>query len=252
MIDIVIDGTKARAREGETILAVAQRIGIDIPTLCFHERLRPHRACRVCTVEVIRGDKTSYLNACNYQIREPLVVNTQSDGARAHRHEIVGSLLASAPGAKSVREIARVEGIGQKTGPDGERCIRCGLCVRVCAEVIKRAALTYDKGGQGTPYKTVTDACIGCATCAALCPTGAIVVEDEGGVRRIGQGKREFALVLCGECGRPITTQEHLAALRERRGLPDEAAGVCGPCKRGAFAQKVVAGDALRGSRVDT
>jgi bidirectional [NiFe] hydrogenase diaphorase subunit len=252
MIDIVIDGKRAAAEEGETILAAARRVGIDIPTLCFHERLRPHRACRICTVEVIRGDKTTYLTACNYQIREPLVVNTQSDGARAHRHEIVESFLASAPGAKTVREIARTEGIDLKTGPGGERCIRCGLCVRVCAEVIGSGALTYEKGADGTPYRTVTDACIGCATCAAICPTGAIVVEDGGGVRRIGRDKREFPLVACRECGRPITTQKHLAAIRGKRNLPDEAALVCGPCKRGAFAQKVVAGDTLMGPRADT
>lgn len=242
MIDILIDGAKVTAAEGETILDAARRIGIDIPTLCFHETLRPHRACRVCTVEVIRGDKTGYLTACTYQVREPLVVNTRSEGALARRGEIIEGLLGSSPGAAPVVEIARRVGIEREIQPDGERCIRCGVCVRVCADVIGKAALTYEKGGEGTPYKTVTGDCIGCATCAALCPTGAIVVEDGGGVRRFVQGKREFVLVSCRVCGRPITTERHLAVIRERRDLPDEIALVCAPCKRDAFAEKVIAG----------
>jgi bidirectional [NiFe] hydrogenase diaphorase subunit len=249
MVEITIDGIQTTAREGETILDAARRLGVEIPTLCAHGSLRPHRACRVCTVEVIRGDKVNYLTACTYRVTEPLVVNTRSEAATARRREIIAGLAVSSPGAEELVPIAREVGVELVPEPAGQRCIRCGLCVRVCDEVIGRKALTYEKGATGTPYATATDACIGCATCAALCPTGAIIVQDEDSVRRFPQAGREFSLVTCRECGRPITTEQHLAAVRERRALPDDVALVCGECKRAGFAGRVAAGESTAPAR---
>jgi bidirectional [NiFe] hydrogenase diaphorase subunit len=243
MIDITIDGIKTTVSEGDTILEAARAIGVEIPTLCRHEIVRPHRACRVCTVEVIRGDKVNYLTACTYKVAEPLVVNTRSEGALARRRTIVEGLLAASPGAAVIARIAREAGIDVGTGASGERCIRCGLCVRVCDQIVGQKALAYEKGAADTPYRTVTDACIGCATCAALCPTGAIVVEEHGGVRRLPQGNKEFKLAACRSCGRPITSELHLAAVRAKRKLPDEVAEVCPSCKRIGFAGRIQAGD---------
>jgi NADH dehydrogenase/NADH:ubiquinone oxidoreductase subunit G len=242
MLDITIDGIQASVNEGQTILDAARKLGIEIPTLCFHRSVRPHRACRICTVEVTRGDKVSYLTACSYKIAEPLTVNTRSEGALARRREIAAGLLASSAGAPAVRRIAREAGISDL--PDGQenRCIRCGLCVRVCDQVIGRKALTYEKGAADTPYTTVTDRCIGCGTCAAVCPTGAIAVTDKNGVRRFEQGKREFTPASCGTCGRPITTEEHLSVIREKRSLPDDVALVCPSCKRARFGDRVLTG----------
>jgi bidirectional [NiFe] hydrogenase diaphorase subunit len=245
MPDITIDGIKTAASEGRTILETARSVGIEIPTLCFRRSLLPHRACRVCIVEVIRGEKVSYLTACSYKVTEPMVVNTRSEGALARRRGIIAGLLVSSAGAPAVLRIAREAGI--EAGPDvsTNRCIRCGLCVRVCDQVIGQKALTYEKGGTDTPYNTVGDECIGCGTCAAVCPTGAIAVTDTGGVRVFGQGKKEFRLAACVACGGPVTTERHLSVIQERRGLPDEAARVCRSCKRSRFAERVLAGSSL-------
>lgn len=242
MIDIIIDGTETAAGQGETILSAARRLGIEIPTLCHHRSLPPHRACRICTVEVVRGEKINYLAACSFKITEPLVIHTSSEGALARRREIAAELLAAAGGATEVARIAREAGAGELPGASDNRCIRCGLCVRVCDRIIGQKALTYEKGAAGTPYATVTDACIGCGTCAALCPTGAIAVTDTDGVRRFAQANKEFTLVGCGACRRPITTERHLAAIRQKRALVDEAALVCPSCKRAGFAGRVHAG----------
>ncbi len=152
MPDITIDGIETTVREGQTILDAARAIGIEIPTLCHHEIVRPHRACRVCTVEVIRGDKVNYLTACTYKVAEPLVVNTRSEGALARRREIVEGLLAASPGAPALARIAREAGMETQPDAPGERCIRCGLCVRVCDQIIGQKALAYEKGAAGTPY----------------------------------------------------------------------------------------------------
>lgn len=250
MLDITIDGRETTVEEGRTILDVARGLGIEIPTLCFSRSLRAHRACRICTVEVVRGETVSYLTACTYRIAGPLTVNTRSEGALARRREIAAGLLASAGGSPAVRRIAREAGID--TGPSAgeKRCIRCGLCVRVCDQVIGRKALAYEKGATDTPYTTVTDSCIGCGTCAAVCQTGAITVVDRATIRRFNQGNREFTLVSCTACGGAITTEAHLSAIREKRPLPDGVAGVCPSCKRAGFVKRVITGEALGPARV--
>jgi bidirectional [NiFe] hydrogenase diaphorase subunit len=245
MIEITIDGIKTTAADGETVLSVAQRLGINIPTLCYHGALRPHRACRVCTVEVTRGEKTNYLTACTYRVTEPMAVNTRSEGVLAKRRDAVRVLLASSPGAGPLAAIAREMGIEAGPEASGERCIRCGLCVRVCSEVVGRNALAYEKGAEGSPYATVTADCIGCGTCAAVCPTGAIAITDAGGTRQFTPGDKEFALAACSLCGRPITTEPHLAAVKKRRDLSDAVARVCAACKRAAFAQNIQAGEPI-------
>jgi Fe-S-cluster-containing hydrogenase component 2 len=196
---------------------------------------------------VIRDGKVNYFTACTYAIKGPLVVNTSSEGALAKRREAISALISSSPGASAVVEIARGLAIEREGIPAGERCIRCGLCVRVCEDIVGLKALTYEKGGLGTPYKTVSDRCIGCATCAVLCPTGAIEVSDRGGIRRFGPGNKDFGLALCRTCGRPITTEAHLAVICKRRDLTDEVARVCLACKRALFAEKADTGASLTG-----
>ena len=49
-ITITIDGKQIRGEQGETILQIARKNGIEIPTLCFDERVKIYGACGVCTV----------------------------------------------------------------------------------------------------------------------------------------------------------------------------------------------------------
>ena len=54
MIKAIIDGREIKVERETTILEVADKLGIQIPTLCHHKALTPYGACRLCTVEVIR------------------------------------------------------------------------------------------------------------------------------------------------------------------------------------------------------
>ncbi len=89
-------------------------------------------------------------------------------------------LLARAPGAQVIRDLAAQYGVDDTPFEkrEGDDCIMCGLCVRVCREVIGAAATGFSGRGAdreiSTPYKQLSDVCLGCGACAWVCPTGAI------------------------------------------------------------------------------
>ena len=52
MVDFTIDGFKARAPKGTSILRAASDIGINIPKLCATDIVKPYGSCRLCLVEI--------------------------------------------------------------------------------------------------------------------------------------------------------------------------------------------------------
>jgi NAD-dependent dihydropyrimidine dehydrogenase PreA subunit len=103
------------------------------------------------------------------------------------RRLIVETLLSQCPGADALRKIAAELGLVKPrfpvSGAPEDKCILCGLCVRVCEEIIGAGALSLVGRGierkVGTAFEAVPDVCIGCGACAAVCPTGAIDMEKE-------------------------------------------------------------------------
>ncbi len=183
MIALRIDGRDVPASPGETILRAAKRAGIEIPALCDHEILRPYGACRLCVVEVLaaaapgRPMRSRIVASCDYPARDALEVRTASEPVLAIRRQVARLLLARAPDAPVLRELARkldVAALEPAAEPDG--CILCGLCVRVCAEAVHAHALGFVHRGFaraiGTPYDETDPACIGCGACDWICPTG--------------------------------------------------------------------------------
>jgi len=179
MATLTIDGRQAEAEEGQTLLAVAKTLGIDIPTLCYHRAVAPVGACRVCVVEVTGGGRPGLVPACAYPALDGLVVETDTEAVRESRRMTLELLLARAPNAEVIREMAArfgAEELPLERGDD--RCIRCGLCLRICREIIGPASTCF--AGRGvqrevsTPYKLLSDVCIGCGACAYVCPTGCI------------------------------------------------------------------------------
>ncbi len=57
MITLTIDGKQIIVEEGTTILKAAEKLGIDIPTFCYHDKLETVGACRMCLVEVEKMPK---------------------------------------------------------------------------------------------------------------------------------------------------------------------------------------------------
>ena len=91
-VEVEIDGTAVRAREGRTILDACRAEGLDIPTLCYGETLTPVNACRVCMVEV-EGSRV-LVPSCARRVEPGMVIRTQSDRVN-HSRKMVLEFLAS-------------------------------------------------------------------------------------------------------------------------------------------------------------
>ncbi len=182
-ITLEINGKKVEAKEGMTVLEAAKSAGIEIPTLCYHEALKPYGACRLCTVEITSAGAIRLVASCQYPVEEGLVVNTDTPQVMKSRKMIVELMLARCPTVPKIQELGREYGIDKsRFRVKEELCILCGLCARMCEEVVGVSAINFHKRGfereVTTPFTEISEACIGCGACAKICPTGAITLED--------------------------------------------------------------------------
>ncbi len=224
---MTINGRRVEANEGEMVLATARRHGIAIPTLCHHEAVEPFGSCRLCMVEVTKESWKGWkglMTACLYPSAPDLVIETDSARVRQVRKTVLDLLLARCPDADIIRELAAQYGVEHtsftpRENPD--KCILCGLCVRVCETAATAAISTVQRGHHreiGTPWGGPPPDCIGCLACAHVCPTGHIQYSEAGGVRKIWD--REFKLVRCKETNKPLPiTEEQAAFLAKRQGM---------------------------------
>ncbi len=188
MVNLTIDGRKIEAPDGWTVLRAAKEAGIDIPTLCHHESLDPYGACRFCTVEVTTRGKTKLVTSCTLPVAEGQEIRTQSEAVKKTRRILAELMLARCPNSKVIRELAERVGVKESrfrrppgdlaTITDQEGCILCGMCVRICDDVMQVGAIGFE--GRGVrrkvtnPFREPSDTCLVCGACSSVCPTNAI------------------------------------------------------------------------------
>ncbi len=216
-IDFTLDGQPAEARPGETIWQAAQRLGIEIPHLCFAPEpgYRPDGNCRACMVE-IEGEGVLAASC----IRKPapgMTVHVASARAKSARKMVFELLLADQPqragshdpeskfwawtdrvGIAASRFPSRVQPEPDKSHPAMavhlDACIQCGLCVRACREVQVNDVIGM--AYRGHHAKIVFDmddpmgvsTCVACGECVQACPTGALMparLLDSTGTRTV-------------------------------------------------------------------
>ncbi len=219
MVTITIDGREYPAEAGMSVLEVARANGISIPTLCYHPSLRPSGACRLCAVEVpgrSTGRKITMLS-CVLKVKEGMQINTRSEAVTRARTRAFRNLLQMAPQARRISDLAATYGIDPGPPPDG--CIRCRLCIRVCKEIVGPEALKMEKRDSMNYVVPIEGRCIGCGTCANICPTDVIRVEDGENARTISIRSEiigRHPLERCEGCGKLYATPKFLDHIHQR------------------------------------
>lgn len=202
LVTLTIDGKQVSVPKGTTLYQAAEKIGIDIPIFCYHDRMPPLGACRMCLVEVEQMPKLA--TSCTQTTAEGMVVHTKSSAAAKGRESIVEFLLANHPldcpicdrgGECPLQENTLTSGPGVSRfteekrhfekrvplGPalmlDRERCIACARCTRFGELIAGDYALRLIERGYkteiGTPEgRPVDSKFIG--NTIKICPVGAL------------------------------------------------------------------------------
>jgi len=201
MVTLTIDGVQVTVPRGTMILEAAEKAGIKIPTLCHNKRLNPFGACRLCVVQ--QKGRRGLMPACFNPARNGMEILTQSPEVLKARKIQLQLILMSHPldcpvcdagGQCQLQDLVYEYGVnsnpykGEKANlpPDHvspfiernlNRCILCGMCVRICDEVVGANELSFLNRGYRTKMGTDFDRpmnCEFCGQCVSVCPVGAL------------------------------------------------------------------------------
>ncbi|WP_459924349.1 2Fe-2S iron-sulfur cluster-binding protein, partial [Desulfatiferula olefinivorans] len=215
---IVIDGRELLFEPGETILSVARRNNIDIPTLCHLKGTTPTGACRICVVEI--DGARSLMTSCTVPAAPNMVVRTESPLVIQSRRMIIELMLSSgnhedclvcpASGTCTLQELAyrykvkngrftktktryTLEAVNPFIMRDFSKCLLCGRCVQACRDVQVNNAIDFGYRGAETKIIAKGDLalkdsdCVFCGECVQVCPVGALVPKDAYKKPRLGE-----------------------------------------------------------------
>jgi NADH-quinone oxidoreductase subunit G len=229
MPTIEIDGRTIETEAGLTIIAVADRLDIEIPHYCYHPGLSIAGNCRMCLVEIERMPRLQI--ACNTPVMDGMVVRTATPKVEAARRAVLEFLLLNHPIDCPVCDQAgecklqdyymdfgrypsrvpleakvrkgKVMPIGSQVVLDQERCILCTRCVRFLDEVTHTSELgIFERGDHcvidlapgrrlDNPYS---------ANVVDVCPVGALTSTDFRFAARVWYLER--AASVCTACSR--------------------------------------------------
>jgi NADH dehydrogenase/NADH:ubiquinone oxidoreductase subunit G len=198
-ISLTVDDQIIEAAAGETILKAAQRVGIRIPTLCFHDFCTANALCRICVVEV-EGSRV-LIPACVSTVSQGMLVKTRSERVMRARRTLLEMLAATMDLSETPDVLCMLQEYQADVQrfPDAEprlaaplddnpmfvrdyaKCVLCWRCVQVCADDAQYTyAINFSKRGYETQISTFFEkpmletTCVFCGQCVGVCPTGAL------------------------------------------------------------------------------
>jgi bidirectional [NiFe] hydrogenase diaphorase subunit len=236
MVPFMIDGQPVEGKEGQNILEVALDAGIEIPHLCYNESVKPYGACRLCLVEVARKGRSRMTTSCNYPVTEGIEVLTQTEKVLRARRMLMELLLGMCSESKLLQDMARKMGIHEvRFKKEDNDCILCGLCGRVCDEVVGANAIQFafrgDRREMIPPFQGEAMNCIACGACVIVCPVDVIRMKEEGDERTIVRWKRTLKMKQCKICGNSFAPWFQLEKFKEKAKLPKDFFDVCYTCR---------------------
>jgi NADH-quinone oxidoreductase subunit G len=202
-VNLTIDGYKITVPSGTLIVEAAKTVGIEIPVFCYHHKMDPVGACRLCLVEFSPGPPRPQ-TACTTPVSEGMVVRTQSAMAVQSRADILEFELANHPldcpvcdkgGECPLQDFtfrhgyptSRIDGprlhfkkpipLSDKIALDRERCVLCYRCTRYYDEIAWEQELTTDQRGVQSFITSQFDQplqSIFSGNIIDLCPVGAL------------------------------------------------------------------------------
>jgi len=265
-VDLTINGRNLTVPAGQTIFTTARDAGIEIPHLCYHDRLPATGACRMCVVEV-EGAR-ALVTSCTTPVSQGMVIQTHSERVRKTRRMIIELLVSNHPldcmtceltGACKLQDYAYEYGVsssrfdGEKINlpiqdsngfivRDYSKCILCGRCVEACASIRHRHAIDFSGRGFFTKIATPYDGplsketCEFCGECVAVCPVGALTEKSRAGSGREWELKK--VRTVCPYCGVGCTLELSVKDNKIVRSTApeDEGTNKGSLCVKGRFA----------------
>lgn len=230
-ITLSIEGKNIQTHSGANLLQVAHDNGIKIPYLCYHRKLSPTGACRLCVVKINGSDNLTM--ACTVEATDGMEVIAFDDDIENARKHTLEYLLAEHndeedgswedefhywvqkyglqdPAGRSYPKIsAGVDYPVDDTSPvltyDASKCIKCFRCIKACDEVQGKNVLSFSERGINSYIIAGLDQwsgseCDGCGECVQLCPTGALVEKPHRNEIKINELDKKVKTT-CPYCG---------------------------------------------------
>jgi formate dehydrogenase major subunit len=232
-VDFTLDGQKVQARQDETILSVAKRLGMEIPHLCYKDGLRPDGNCRACVVE-IKGERTLAPSCCR-SATAGMEVQSKSERAVKSQKMVLEMLLSDMPDAgykwdeqnpkqqhgelsqwagktgvtvrPALQALRREQPRADLSHPamavNLDACIQCRRCVRACREEQVNDVIGYALRGSHAEIVFDLDdpmgasSCVACGECVQACPTGALMPKTHIGSQVVDK-KVDSVCPFCG------------------------------------------------------
>nr|CAA61208.1 putative alpha subunit of formate dehydrogenease [Methanothermobacter thermautotrophicus] len=260
-----IDGREVEAARGMTVLEAALANGIYIPNLCFREGIEPFGGCRLCLVENNEG---RLVTACETPAEDGSEFISESERINRIRRTTLSLIIADhsrdclacpASGDCRLQELSSYlnvsDGDLERLRPElsgidvdesnpfflrnHDKCILCGICVRVCRG-LGAEAVDFAYRGHDTRIATFMDrdildsSCVSCGECVEACPVGALLPRTE-------RPSTEVRTV-CPYCGAGCEIYLGVRGNRvvSSRGVPDSPVNQGRLCVKGRFALKFV------------
>ncbi len=231
LVNIIIDGKNIKALEGSNLLQVAHDNGINIPGLCYHKKLTPTGACRLCVTK-IKGQKGMVMS-CTVSVADGMEVVAFDDELEETRKHTLDYLLAEhndhndGTYKDEFRDLVVQYGLDKSenrkypniskalnykiddSSPvltyDASKCIKCFRCIKGCDEVQGKNVLSFSERGITSYIIAGFDQwneseCDGCGECVQLCPTGALVEKPHREEIKMNQIEKKVKTT-CPYCG---------------------------------------------------